>query len=135
MYKSVFLGVIILATIATSAIIPDVLDNDDFPQGSIISPTSSYAVNSSNTYGNVSVGDDRMIQCDKIRYGRDLNIESCRKSFSHLDAEDPVEVYADRGSAQPHDVGLPQRITSSKCHCTLSLAYMVSVKRTNQVIR
>ena len=52
-------------------------------------------------------------------------MESCRRVFNYLEVDDTEVTFADRSSAQPHDVSLPLRTTSSKCICTLSLFYMM----------
>lgn len=90
------------------------LDNDDISQGPVIPPTLSYALNSSNTYGNRSIGDILKFQCDRVRYGRDLKVERCRKLFEDLKADDTQVVFADRNDA-PHGLNLRLRTTSSKC--------------------
>ena len=134
MFKRFFVDILILPTLALCATLPNILDNDDLLQGSVISPTLSYAVNSSTTYGNRSVGNILRLQCDRIRYGRDLKVESCRKVFNYLKADDTEVIFADRSSAQPHDVSLPLRTTSGKCPNNLSLLHVTFVKRTSDAI-
>lgn len=135
MFKKL-ISFLILPTLALCAILPNILDNDDSLQGTVISPTLSYAENSSTIYGNRSVGNNLMLKCDKIPYGRDLKVESCRKVFNYLKADDTEVGFADRSSAQPHDVSLPLRTTSSKCphRNTLSLIQVTFKKRKSVAI-
>ena len=129
MFKRLFVNIIILPTLALCAVLPNVLDNDDNLQASVVSPTPSYAINSSTTYGNGSVGNTLRYRCDWIRYGRDIKVKSCSKVFDYLKADDAEMIFADRSSVQPHDVNLPLRTTSSKCQYTLSLLHVTLVKK------
>ena len=129
MLKKLFVDIIVLPTLALCAVLPNILDNDDILQGSVVSPTLSYAVNSSTTYGNGSVGNTLRYRCDWIRYGRDIKVKSCSKVFSYLKVDDAEMIFAERSSVQTHDVNLPLRTTSSKCQYILSLLHVTLGKR------
>ena len=129
MFKRLLVDIIILPTLALCAVLPNILDNDDVLQGSVVSPTLSYAVNSSITYGNRSVGNTLRYRCDRIRYGRDIKVKSCSKVFNYLKADDAEMIFADRSSVQPHDVNLPLRTTSSKCQYTLCSLHVTLGKK------
>ena len=134
MFKKSISIILNLPTLALCAILPNTLANDHALQGSVIPPTLSYAVNSSTTYGNRSAGNMWSVQCSRIRYGRDLKVESCRKVFNYLGTDDAEVIFADRNSAQPRDVSLPMRTTSSKCPCTESSLRVTFVKSTSEAI-
>ena len=61
-----------------------------------------------------------MLKCDPVRYGRGLKVESCRNVFNYMEVDNTDIVFADRSSAQPHDLDPPFSTTSSKCLSTLS---------------
>ena len=106
--------VLILPALALCAILPNSLDTNDTGQGSVDFPVLPHPENSSFALGNTSFEKYLKIRCDPVRYGRRLKVESCRKVFNFMDADDAEIVFADRSSAQPHDVKLPFRDTSSE---------------------
>ena len=134
MFKKSIISILILPIPALCVILPKTLGNDDTLQASAITPTLSHAANSSSTYGNGSAGNMWSVQCSRIRYGRDLKPESCRKVFNYLGTDDTQVIFADRNSAQPRDVSLPVRTTSSKCPCTLSLLPVTFLKSGSEAI-
>ena len=115
-----FITVIILPALALCATLPRLLDTNDLRQGSRLSQTLSYPETSSVTYGNASIGGLLMLKRNPVRYGRGLKVESCRNVFNYMKVDNTDIVFADRSSAQPHDLDLPFSTTSSKCLSTLT---------------
>lgn len=113
MSSDCFVTVIILSALALCATLPRLLDINDLRQGSRISQTLSYPETSSATYGNASIGGLLMLKCDPVSYGRGLKIESCRNFFNYMKVDTTDIIFADRSSAQPHDLDLPFTTTSS----------------------
>ena len=120
MSSNCFIRVLVFTTLALGATLPRLLDTNDLLQGSELSPTLSYPENSSAIHGNTSTGGLLMLKCDPVRYGRGLKVESCRNVFTYMKVDETDTVFADRSSAQPHNLGLPFRTTSSKCLSILS---------------
>ena len=114
MSRKFLIGILILPALALCAILPNSLDNNDTWQGSVIFPVLPSPENSSFVLGNTSFEKILKIRCDPVRYGRRLKVESCRKVFNYMDADDAEIVFADRSNLQPHDVNLPFRDTSSE---------------------
>ncbi|KAM0795954.1 hypothetical protein BDR22DRAFT_893643 [Usnea florida] len=110
------LTVSILPALALSITLPPLQDTNNTSQPPTLSPSLFSAENTSTTYTNTSLGKILKINCDPVRYGRNLKVSSCKNVFTYLAPNDTQTVFAERGSVQPHDVNLPYRITSSKPH-------------------
>lgn len=118
--------VLFLANLGLCATPPNLLDTGDLSQGSIVTPVLTFSLNSSATADNTSFGGLLKLRCDPVRYGRNLNVESCRKVFNYMKEDDTVILFADRSSTQAHDLGLPFRVTSSKS-LNISSTFLIAV--------
>ncbi|CAF9927366.1 MAG: hypothetical protein ALECFALPRED_003692 [Alectoria fallacina] len=114
---TLLIEVLVLPVIASCAILPQPLDTNDLLRGPFISPALSLSVNLSTVTGNTSSGNLLKLRCDPVRYGRNLNVESCRKVFGFIAQDDTQTVFAERGIVQPHDLNLPFRATSNDARC------------------
>lgn len=87
----------------------------DLLQGPVVSPAHTFVNDTSASVGNRSFDNILKLRCDPVRYGRNLKVESCRKAFNFIAQSDTQTVFAERGSAQPHNSNLPFRATSGEC--------------------
>lgn len=107
--------VLILPVLVLCAVVPQPLDTDILLQGPFNIPALSFSKNSSAAIDNSSLSNIPKLRCDPIRYGRNLNVGSCRKVFNFVAPSDTQTIFGDRSSLEPHDLDLPFRFTSSKC--------------------
>ena len=65
--------------------------------------------------GRNSTVDSRLkIVCDKIKFGKNLKVTSCRNVFNYLGRGESQLIFAERLSGVPLDVPLPLRTFSSE---------------------
>ena len=126
---TLLIEVLVLPVIASCAILPQPLDTNDLLRGPFISPALSLSVNLSTVTGNTSSGNLLKLRCDPVRYGRNLNVESCRKVFGFIAQDDTQTVFAERGIVQPHDLNLPFRATSSECLSISILFHLIVLQQ------
>ena len=105
---TLLIEVLVFPVLALCVILPQTWDT--YP---VISPALTSIKNLSAATGNTSLGNTLKLRCDPVRYGRNLNVESCRKVFNFIAPDDTQTVFAERSSVQPHDLNLPFRATSS----------------------
>lgn len=129
MFSTLLIKVLVVPVFVSCAILPQPPGTNDLLQGPAISPIYPFIDNSSVPNGNGSFDNILKLKCDPVRYGRNLKVESCRRVFTFITQDDTQTVFAERGSAQPHDSNLPFRATSSKCFIVLSLLYMIILQR------
>jgi hypothetical protein len=67
-----------------------------------VSPSSKDASNTLRVY------------CDGDRYGRNLNVGSCRSVFDHWGTDEAQTRFAQRHSGVPYDLPLPYRLYSGE---------------------
>ena len=108
------LAISILPALAISITLPQPQDTFNSSQPPTLSPSLLSADNSSAIFMNSSLGKILQINCDPVRYGRNLKVASCKNIFNFLAQDDTPTVFAERGAVQPHDMNLPYRITSSE---------------------
>ena len=116
--------VLVIPFFALCATLPQPSGNYNLLQGPVVSPTYTFTDNSSAPTGNISSDNTLKLRCDPVRYGRNLKVESCRRVFTFIFQDETQTVFAQRGSAQPHDANLPFRATSSECLIVLKLALL-----------
>ena len=78
--------------------------------------TTSYesSINITLPFQNASTPSNVLhLSCDGARFGRDLNVASCRDVFGFLEPNDTQVVFAERNSGIYHDLPLPYRILGS----------------------
>ena len=114
MSSTILIKVLSLPVLALCAILPLPSDTGDTLQELPTYSALSSPGNSSALSGNNSISTRFNYKCDWVRYGRGLKVESCKSVFNFIKPDNVETVYADRSSAQHHDVDLPVRATSSK---------------------
>ena len=126
---TLLIELLVFPVVASCAMLPQPLDTNDLLRGPFISPALRVSVNSSTITGNTSSGNLLKLRCDPVRYGRNLNVESCRKVFHFIARDDTQSVFAERGTVQPHDLNLPFRSTSSECLSISSLVHLIVLQQ------
>lgn len=111
------LEVLILAAFALCAVVPQPSDTYDLLQGPVISPALYFPENLSFATNDTSFDEVLKLRCNPVRYGRNLNVGSCRKVFNFIAQDDTQTVFAERSTVQPHDLNLPFRAISSDGLC------------------
>lgn len=123
-WTSFWIELLVLPVFVLCAATPLPSKASDFLALPVVSPALPFLENSSATTGNTSFGNILKVRCDAVRYGRSLNVGSCRNVFDYMNTEDVQTLWADRTSVQPHDVDLPFRLPSSECLNVSSLLHL-----------
>ena len=116
--------VFILPALALCASLPRPPDTLDDLQRPDILPALLLSSNSSAATSNKSLLNASRFRCDSVRYGDNLNVESCRRVFGYIAPNDTESTFADRSSWQPHNMNLPFRITGGECLGNTGLLHM-----------
>lgn len=86
-----------------------------FPQGDGILDTKSQTNITLPPSTNISTPSNVLeVRCEGSRYGRDLNVASCRDVFNFMDRNNTQVVFSERHSGFYHDIPLPYRILGSE---------------------
>lgn len=115
MYTIILLGIPILSSLLSAAILPALSPNSSnapqIPQ-TLAVPSVFTNVNTTSPPSNAI-----RIQCDSTHYGHNLNPQSCRNVFQYIAKSDTQTTFSERHTGRPNDLPLPWRIQSGDGFC------------------